>query len=166
MAWPIPGVGIDDPEALYCPIFSAHAYLLGKKEHLMIVPRFENDPIKLAEPAFRKIYLETTPLQLPDGSPMPVAHELWIRLVSQFWPCHRCHQLDNVTDLETVSKSRQTTPSHCPCCYLGSVRSRFSNFDGFATFLTLFHFSFALAKTKGMVIPPSADHRLNLSQGL
>ena len=82
MAWPIPGVGIDDPEALYCPIFSAHAYLLGKKEHLMIVPRFENDPIKLAEPAFRKIYLETTPLQLPDGSPMPVAHELWIRLVS------------------------------------------------------------------------------------
>lgn len=78
MAWPIPGVGIDDPEALYCPIFSAHAYLLGKKEHLMIVPRFENDPIKLAEPAFRKIYLETTPLQLPDGSPMPVAHELWI----------------------------------------------------------------------------------------
>ena len=82
MAWPIPGVGIDDPEALYCPIFSAHAYLLGKKEHLMIVPRFENDPIKLAEPAFRKIYLETTPLQLPDGSPMPVAHELWIRIVS------------------------------------------------------------------------------------
>ena len=75
-------VGIDDSEALYCPIFSAHAYLLGKKEHLMIVPRFENDPIKLAEPAFRKIYLETTPLQLPDGSPMPVAHELWIRLVS------------------------------------------------------------------------------------
>ena len=82
MAWPIPGVGIDDPEALYCPIFSAHAYLLGKKEHLMIVPRFEKDPIKLAEPAFRKIYLETTPLQLPDGSPMPVAHELWIRHVS------------------------------------------------------------------------------------
>ena len=91
MAWPIPGVGIDDPEALYCPIFSAHAYLLGKKEHLMIVPRFENDPIKLAEPAFRKIYLETTPLLLPDGSPMPVAHELWIRLVSNMptqviWP--------------------------------------------------------------------------------
>ena len=78
-AWPIPGVGIDDPEALYCPIFSAHAYLLGKKEHLMIVPRFESDPIKLAEPAFRKIYLETRPLSLPDGSPMPVAHELWIR---------------------------------------------------------------------------------------
>jgi hypothetical protein len=78
MAWPIPGVGIDDPEALYCPIFSAHAYLLGKKNHLMIVPRFESDPIKLAEPAFRKIYLETQPLKLPDGSPMPVAHELWI----------------------------------------------------------------------------------------
>ena len=78
LAWPIPGVGIDDPEALYCPIFSAHAYLLGKKEHLMIVPRFESDPIKLAEPAFRKIYLETRPLSLPDGSPMPVAHELWI----------------------------------------------------------------------------------------
>ena len=63
-AWPIPGVGIDDPEALYCPIFSAHAYLLGKKEHLMIVPRYESDPIKLAEPAFRKIYLETSPLSL------------------------------------------------------------------------------------------------------
>lgn len=78
MAWPIPGVGIDNPEALYCPIFSAHAYLLGKKRHLMIVPRFEDDPIKLAEPAFQKIYLDTTPLQLPDGSPMPVAHELWI----------------------------------------------------------------------------------------
>jgi len=78
MAWPIPGVGIDDPEGLYCPIFSAHAFLLGKKEHLMIVPRFESDPIKLAEPAFRKIYLETKPLSLPDGSPMPVAHELWI----------------------------------------------------------------------------------------
>ena len=44
----------------------------------MIVPRFESDPIKLAEPAFRKIYLETKPLSLPDGSPMPVAHELWI----------------------------------------------------------------------------------------
>ena len=56
MAWPIPGVGIDDPEALYCPIFSAHAYLLGKKEHLMIVPRFESDPIKLAEPAFQKVF--------------------------------------------------------------------------------------------------------------
>ena len=64
LAWPIPGVGIDDPEALYCPIFSAHAYLLGKKEHLMIVPRYESDPIKLAEPAFRKIYLETCPLSL------------------------------------------------------------------------------------------------------
>ena len=57
MAWPIPGVGIDDPEALYCPIFSAHAYLLGKKQHLMIVPRFESDPIKLAEPAFQKVIM-------------------------------------------------------------------------------------------------------------
>ena len=118
MAWPIPGVGIDDPEALYCPIFSAHAYLLGKKEHLMIVPRFENDPIKLAEPAFRKIYLETTPLQLPDGSPMPVAHELWIRLVSNMPTSHMTK-----SRLETFSKSRQTSPSHCSCCYLGSIRS-------------------------------------------
>ena len=141
MAWPIPGVGIDDPEALYCPIFSAHAYLLGKKEHLMIVPRFENDPIKLAEPAFRKIYLETTPLQLPDGSPMPVAHELWIRLVSNT----PTQVIWLYSQLETISKSRQTSPSHCSCCYLGSIRSWFSNFDGFTTLITLLHSSFTLA---------------------
>jgi len=78
MSWPIPGSGIEDPEGLYCPIFSAHAYLLGKKEHLMVVPRFESDPIKLAEPAFRNIVLETKQLKLPDGSDMPNAHELWI----------------------------------------------------------------------------------------
>lgn len=78
MAWPVPGSGIDDPEGLYCPIFSAHAYLLGKKKHLMVVPCFENDPIKLAEPAFRNINLETKTLKLPDGSVMPNAHELWI----------------------------------------------------------------------------------------
>ena len=78
MSWPIPGCGIEDPEALYCPIFHAHAYLLGKKRHLMVVPRFESDPIKLAEPAFRNIILETKPLRLPDGTPMPNAHDLWI----------------------------------------------------------------------------------------
>jgi hypothetical protein len=80
MSWPIPGSGIEDPESLYGPIFSAHAYLLGKKNHLMVVPRFEFDStgIKLAEPAFKNINIETKPLTLPDNSKIPNAHDLWI----------------------------------------------------------------------------------------
>jgi hypothetical protein len=75
-----PFEGIDDPEGLYVPIFSAHAYLLGKSSHLMIVPRYEFDQsgIKLAEPAFRNINIITKQYKLPDNTPLPNAHELWI----------------------------------------------------------------------------------------
>lgn len=62
LAWPVPGSGIDDPEGLYRHIFEAHAYLLGKDHHLMVVPRFESDPIQLAEPAFRHISLKPATL--------------------------------------------------------------------------------------------------------
>ena len=86
-------------------------------------------------------------------------------------PLDLCYQ-QCPTELETVSQSRQTTPSHCPCCYLGSIRSWFPNFDGFATFLTLLYSSFTLAKTKGMVLlvtrplvpDPIRDDGSNLSK--
>jgi len=78
MSWPVPGAGIPSSIDLYGPIFSAHATLLGKKEHNMIIPRFERDPIRLAEPAFRNIKLKPAKLSLPDGTKLPDAHELWI----------------------------------------------------------------------------------------
>ncbi|CAG5094424.1 Oidioi.mRNA.OKI2018_I69.XSR.g13544.t2.cds [Oikopleura dioica] len=78
MSWPCPGAGIPSSVELYGPIFSAHATLLGKKKHHMIIPRFENEPIRLADPAFKNITLKPAKLCFPDGTKLPDAHELWI----------------------------------------------------------------------------------------
>ena len=135
MAWPIPGVGIDDPEALYCPIFSAHAYLLGKKNHLMIVPRFESDPIKLAEPAFRKVCC--TGMILDTYS---ACSDIFGDTTAQV-----ARRVADAGCSRTVDKSRQALASDSFDFNLGRGRSRLPNVDGSSRLQSMFHSCPALA---------------------
>jgi len=123
LAWPVPGSGIDDPEGLYRHIFEAHAYLLGKDHHLMVVPRFESDPIQLAEPAFRHISLKPATLTLPDGSAMPKAHELWISQDKQL-QCAALVSIWEANDLDFQTLMSMVPASLCFLLVLHWVRRK------------------------------------------
>jgi len=123
LAWPVPGCGIEEPEELYRHIFEAHAYLLGKDNHLMVVPRFESDPIQLAEPAFRHISLKPASLKLPDGTAMPKAHELWISQDKQL-QCAALVSIWEANDLDFQTLMSMVPASLCFLLVLHWVRRK------------------------------------------